>query len=129
MPSLNIVTTSMELAVVLNVAAPLGNLTAVDVSVPNVAVRRPVASCLMIKLTVPPVGKLVMTKPVLVANVTVCTGAKLQSTVMVELDVNALIASTYPELNFTTLFSTTCPVPCVVIVRSELEVLPVIVLV
>ena len=69
------VTTSMELAAVLNVAAPLGNLIAVDPSVPNVAVRNPVASCLMIRVTVPPVGKLVITNPVLVPNVTLCTGA------------------------------------------------------
>ena len=119
----------MELAAVLNVAAPLGNLIAVDPSVPKVAVRSPVASCLMIKLTVPPVGKLVITNPVLVPNVTLCTGAKLQSTVIVELDVKELIASTYPALNFTALFMAICPVPCVSISRSALEVLPVMVLV
>jgi len=43
-PSLNMDTTSMALAAVLSVDAALGNFTAVEVSVPKVAVRRPVAS-------------------------------------------------------------------------------------
>jgi hypothetical protein len=118
---LNIVTTSIELAVELNVAAALGTFTAVVVSVPNVAVRNPVPSCLIIKVTVPPVGKLDITNAVLVPSVTLCTGANVQSTVIVELDVNVLISSMYPTLNFTALFMAICPVPCGSIVMSALE--------
>lgn len=83
----------MALAAVLNVATPPGNFTAVDVSVPKVAVFDPVPSCTMINDNEPPVGKLVITNPVLVPNVTLCTGAKVALTVMVVLLVNELIFS------------------------------------
>ena len=87
------VTTSISLAPVDSVGDPPGNLTAVEPSVPNVAVLDPEPSCVIIKVTVPPVGRLVITNPVLVANVTVCMLAAEQSTVMVELEVNELIFS------------------------------------
>jgi len=83
----------------------------------------------MIRVTPPPVGKFVITNSVLVPNVTVCTEASEQSTVMVLLEVSELMSSMKPALNFTALFMAICPVPCVSIVKSALEVLPVIVLV
>ena len=58
------------------------------------AVRDPVPSCLIINVSVPPSGRLVIVNPVFVPSVTLCTGANVASTVMVELDVNGLIFST-----------------------------------
>jgi len=53
-PSRTILTTSMALAAVLRVGVPPAKITPV-----NVPVRDPVASCLMIRLTVCPVLRLV----------------------------------------------------------------------
>jgi len=92
-PSLNMVTTSIDPPAVVSVGAPPGNLTAVEVSVPKVAVLEPVPSWVMIKVTDPPVGRLDITKPVLVASVTLWTYANEQSTVIVELDVNVSMSS------------------------------------
>ena len=92
-PSLNIVTTSMSLAPVLNTLELAGNLTAAEPSVPKLAVRDPVPSCVIISVTEPPVGSEVMLNSVFVPSVTVCTLAVAQSTVMVPDDVNALIDS------------------------------------
>ena len=99
MPSLNIVTTSMSLAPVLNTLELDGNFTAAEPSVPNVAVLDPVPSCVMISVTEPPVGSEVMLNSVLVPSVTVCTLAVAQSTVIVLDDVKAFIDSLYPTLN------------------------------
>ena len=96
MPSLNIVTTSMSLAPVLSTLELAGNFTATEPSVPNVAVLDPVPSCVMIRVTVPPVGNDAMLNCVLVPRVTVCTLAVAQSTVIVLEDVSALIDSLYP---------------------------------
>ena len=93
MPSLNIDTTSMSLAPVLNTLELDGNLTAAEPSVPNVAVLDPVPSCVMMIVTVPPVGNEVILNSVFVPSVTVCTLAVEQSTVIVLEDVNALIDS------------------------------------
>ena len=93
MPSLNIVTTSIPAAVVVNVGVPPANFTAVEPSVPNVAVLDPVPSCVMIKVTEPPVGRLDMLNSVFVANVTLCVLANEQSTVIVDELVNALMSS------------------------------------
>ena len=93
MPSLNIETTSMSLAPVLKILELAGNLTAAEPSVPNVAVLDPVPSCVIISVTVPPVGSEVMLNSVFVPRVTVCTLAVEQSTVIVLDDVNALIDS------------------------------------
>ena len=83
----------MSLAPVLSTLELAGNLTAVELSVPNVAVLDPVPSCVMIRVTVPPVGSEVMLNSVFVPRVTVCTLAVEQSTVIVLDDVNALIDS------------------------------------
>ena len=93
MPSLTMVTTSMSPAPVDSVGAPPGNLTAVEPSVPNVAVLEPEPSCVIINVTVPPVGRFVMLNSVDVASVTLCMLANAQLTVMVELDVSVLIFS------------------------------------
>ena len=90
---MKIVTTSIAPTAVLSVGAPPGNFTVVDVSVPNVAVYEPEPPCVIIRVTVPPVGRLEITKPVLTARVTVWIDAVAQFTVMVELDVRALIFS------------------------------------
>ena len=109
------VTMSMAPAVVLSVGVPPANLTAVLVSVPNEAVLDPVPSCTMIMLTDPPVGRFAMTKPVLVASVTLCTDARAQLTVMVELEVKELMFSINPALNVTALVKVLAPVMvCVV---------------
>ena len=83
----------MAPAVVVRVGVPPGNFTAVEVSVPNVAVLDPDPSCVIITVTDPPAGRLAMTKPVFTPNVTVCTDARAQFTVMVELLVSELIFS------------------------------------
>ena len=88
-----IVTTSMSAAPVDSVLLLDGNLTADDPSVPKLAVLPPVPSCVMISVTVPPVGRLLMLNSVLVPNVTVCMLAAEQSTVIVELEVSVLIFS------------------------------------
>ena len=76
-----------------SVGAPPGNLTAVEPSVPKLAVLDPPPSCVIINVTVPPVGRLEMLNSVFVASVTVCMLAAEQSTVMVELEVSVLIFS------------------------------------
>ena len=91
----------MALAAVDSVGVPPENFTAVDPSVPNVAVLVPVPSCVIIKVTEPPVGRLVMLNSVFVANVTLCMLANAQLTVMVELDVSVLTVS-YTHLTLPT---------------------------
>lgn len=97
-------TKSIALALVDNVGVPPANLTVVDTSVPNVAVLDPVASCLILIVTVCPVPRLAMLNPVLVSNVTVWKGANEQSTVIVDDEVKLLILSLYlsnvPTLDF-----------------------------
>ena len=80
MPSLNIETTSMSLAPVLNTLDPEGNFTAADPSVPKVAVFDPAPSCVIMMVQVPPVGRFVMLNSVFVPSVTVCTLAVAQLT-------------------------------------------------
>ena len=87
-PSLNIETTSMEAAAVESVGVPPANLVEV-----NAPVLEPVLSCVMIIVTVPPVGRFEIVKVVLCASVTVCTLATAASTVIpVEL-VSAFMSS------------------------------------
>ena len=94
-PVLKNVSTSTLLAAVDNVGCPPGNNIAVESSSVNVAVRDPVPSCLTIKVTVCPVAKFFKLKPVACAMVTVCTGARLQSTVIVVELVKAFTFSLY----------------------------------
>tara|TARA_E500000178_G_scaffold330855_1_gene363130 strand:- start:18 stop:539 length:522 start_codon:yes stop_codon:yes gene_type:complete len=94
-PSLKIVTTSMAPAAVDSAEYVPANLTAAEPSVPKLAVRDPVPSCVMIIVTDCPVPKFAMLNPVLVPSVTVCTGANPQSTVIVDELVNELIFSLY----------------------------------
>ena len=108
-PSLNIDTTSMSLAPVLSTLELDGNFTAAEPSVPNVAVLEPVPSCVMMIVTVPPVGSEVILNSVFVPSVTVCTLAVAQSTVIVLDDVSALIRSLNPALKVTALLY--CDVP------------------
>ena len=88
LPVLNIVTTSIAFASVDSVGVPPENL--VDAKAP---VFEPVPSCVMIIVTLPPVGRFEIVNVVLCASVTVWTLAKEASTVMpVEL-VYALMSS------------------------------------
>ena len=128
MPSLTIVTTSMSPAPVDSVGAPPGNLTAVELSVPKVAVLEPEPSCVIINVTEPPVGRLVMLNSVLLVRVTVCMLANAQLTVMVELEVSVLIFSMYPALNVNGLCATTLPVPLASSSRSSFDLFDVILL-
>src|SRR6056300_384376 len=102
-PSLNIETTSMSLAPVLNTLDPEGNLTSADPSVPKVAVLDPVPACVIMMVQVPPVGRLVMLNSVFVPSVTVCILAVAQLTVIVLDDVSAFTRSLNPALKVTVL--------------------------
>ena len=105
----------------MSVGAPPANLTAVESVSAKVAVCDPDPSCVIIIVTLCPVARLSILKSQLPVSVTVCTGARLQSTLVPAPYVNALMSSVYVVLKRTFALALIEPVPAVLMIKSSFD--------